>query len=61
MANELKKADLGRVGKDGLEKSTLMDRLLKIKIDGPEDFASKFDLYLNGERAPKLPSEAESN
>ncbi len=60
-AKESMKVDLGRVDKDGLEKSTLMDRLMKIKIDGPVDFASHFELYLNGEKAPKRTSETESN
>jgi hypothetical protein len=36
--------------KSGTEKPTLMDRLMKIEIDGPEDFSSQFDLYLNGEK-----------
>jgi hypothetical protein len=36
--------------KNGQEKPTLMDRLMEIEIDGPEDFASQFDLYLNGEK-----------
>lgn len=31
-------------------KLTLMDRLMKIEIDGPEDFSSNFDQYLNGEK-----------
>ena len=26
-------------------------RLSRIKIDGPEDFAANFDLYLNGEKS----------
>ncbi|HEY4573115.1 MAG TPA: hypothetical protein VIJ26_04110 [Thermoanaerobaculia bacterium] len=28
-------------GKKGKEKATLMDRLIEIKIDGPEDFATR--------------------
>jgi hypothetical protein len=36
--------------KGSREKPTLMDRLMKIEIDGPEDFASHFDQYLNGEK-----------
>lgn len=27
-----------------------MARLREIKIDGPEDFASNFDLYMSGEK-----------
>jgi hypothetical protein len=61
MTKEFIKADLDRVDEDGLETSTLMDRLVKIKIDGPEDFASHFDLYLNGEKVPKRASETGSN
>lgn len=30
--------------------STLMDRLMQIQIDGPEDFAANFDLYASGEK-----------
>ncbi len=37
-------------GKGSTEKSTLMDRLVEIEIDAPEDFATHFDLYLNGEK-----------
>ena len=37
-------------GKGGQEKPTLMDRLMEIEIDAPEDFATHFDLYLNGEK-----------
>jgi hypothetical protein len=32
------------------QKPTLMDRLMQIQIDGPEDFASNFEQYLNGEK-----------
>ncbi|HEY2291698.1 MAG TPA: hypothetical protein VGM86_13445 [Thermoanaerobaculia bacterium] len=39
-----------RGGQGGKEKSTLMDRLTEIEIDAPEDFATHFDLYLNGEK-----------
>lgn len=28
----------------------LMDRLLKIRIDGPEDWSENIDAYLNGEK-----------
>lgn len=31
-------------------KQSLMDKLRSIKIEGPEDFAANFDLYLNGEK-----------
>jgi hypothetical protein len=37
-------------GKGSKEKPTLMDRLKEIEIDAPEDFATHFDLYLNGEK-----------
>jgi hypothetical protein len=37
-------------GKTSKERSTLMDRLSEIEIDAPEDFATHFDLYLNGEK-----------
>jgi hypothetical protein len=30
---------------------TLMDKLMEIQIDGPEDFAANFDLYLSGEKS----------
>jgi len=30
---------------------TLMDRLMQIQIDGPEDLAANFDLYLSGEKS----------
>lgn len=34
------------------EKSlTFMQRLQRIKIDGPPDFAENFDLYMNGEKS----------
>ena len=33
------------------EKPTLMERLSKIKIQGPPDFAENFDLYANGEKS----------
>jgi hypothetical protein len=36
-------------GDEGSE-STLMDRLMQIQIDGPEDFAANFDLYASGEK-----------
>jgi hypothetical protein len=36
--------------KSSTGKPTLMDRLMEIEIDGPEDFSSHFDLYLNGEK-----------
>lgn len=34
----------------GAKESFLM-RLSRIQIDGPEDFAANFDLYLNGEKS----------
>ena len=34
---------------DAGSEPTLMDRLREIKIDAPEDFATNFDRYLNGE------------
>lgn len=37
-------------GTGSKEKPTLMDRLTEIEIDAPEDFATHFDLYLNGEK-----------
>ncbi len=33
------------------EKLTLMERLRKIKIQGPPDFAENFDLYASGEKS----------
>ena len=32
-------------------KENFLLRLSRIKIDGPEDFAANFDLYLNGEKS----------
>ena len=32
-------------------KPSLMERLRKIKIDGPPDFAENFDLYMSGEKS----------
>ena len=32
-------------------KPTLMERLRKIKIQGPPDFSENFDLYMNGEKS----------
>ncbi|HZT60716.1 MAG TPA: hypothetical protein VFA21_19075 [Pyrinomonadaceae bacterium] len=32
-------------------KQSLLARLRKIQIEGPEDLASNFDLYLNGEKS----------
>jgi len=34
----------------GAKESFLM-RLSRIQIEGPEDFAANFDLYLNGEKS----------
>ena len=34
----------------GPNKPTLMDSLLEIQIDGPEDFSTNLDLYLSGEK-----------
>lgn len=31
-------------------KQSLMSRLKRIKIQGPEDFAANIDLYMNGEK-----------
>jgi hypothetical protein len=61
MTKRFIKAESDRVDEDIQERSTLMDRLAKIKIDGPEDFASRLDRYLNGEKVPKGISESESN
>jgi len=36
--------------RDEISESTLMDRLMQIQIDGPEDFAANFDLYASGEK-----------
>lgn len=36
--------------KETAPKPSLMARLSKIKIDGPEDFAVNLDLYLHGEK-----------
>ena len=33
------------------QKPSLMERLSKIKIIGPPDFAENFDLYMNGEKS----------
>lgn len=30
---------------------SLMERLAKIKIEGPPDFAENFDLYMSGEKS----------
>jgi hypothetical protein len=32
-------------------KQSLMAKLRSIQIEGPEDFAANFDLYLNGEKS----------
>lgn len=32
-------------------KPSLMERLRKIKIDGPPDFSRHLDLYMNGEKS----------
>ena len=32
-------------------KPSFMERLGKIKIDGPPDFAENFDLYMSGEKS----------
>ncbi len=32
-------------------KESFLMRLSRIKLDGPEDFAANFDLYLNGEKS----------
>ena len=39
-----------KYSRDEGPKSTLMDRLMQIQIDGPEDFAANFDLYASGEK-----------
>jgi hypothetical protein len=33
------------------DKENLLMRLSRIQIEGPEDFAANFDLYLNGEKS----------
>jgi ABC-type dipeptide/oligopeptide/nickel transport system ATPase component len=33
------------------QKSSLMSRLRKVKIDAPEDFADNYDLYMSGEKS----------
>jgi hypothetical protein len=37
--------------KSGDGKESFLARLSRIQIDGPEDFAANFDLYLNGEKS----------
>jgi hypothetical protein len=32
-------------------KDSFLSRLSRIQIEGPEDFAANFDLYLNGEKS----------
>jgi hypothetical protein len=39
-----------KYSRDETSESTLMDRLMQIQIDGPEDFAANFDLYASGEK-----------
>ncbi len=67
MTKELIKAEIDRVDEDHLDELyeivlrfsrgqgagelTLMDQLMEIRIDAPEDFAANFDLYLNGEKS----------
>lgn len=36
--------------KEAERKPSLLARLSRIKIDGPEDFAANLDLYLSGEK-----------
>lgn len=36
--------------KDGEHELSLMAKLKRIKIDGPEDFSANLDLYLSGEK-----------
>lgn len=67
MTKELIKAEIDRVDEDQLDElyeivlrfsrgkeeggATLMDQLMEIRIEAPEDFAANFDLYLNGEKS----------
>lgn len=37
-------------GKRPPRSGELMEKLLKVRIEGPEDFSENFDAYLNGER-----------
>ena len=47
-------ADVERVegGRRPPRSGELMEKLLKVRIEGPEDFSENFDAYLNGERRP---------
>lgn len=49
---KLVQADAERVegGKRPPRSGELMEKLLKVRIEGPEDFSENFDAYLNGER-----------
>ena len=49
---KLVQADVERVegGKRPPRSGELMEKLLKVRIEGPEDFSENFDAYLNGER-----------
>lgn len=49
---KLIQADVERVesGKRPPRSGELMEKLLKVRIEGPEDFSENFDAYLNGER-----------
>lgn len=37
-------------GKKPPPSGELMEKLMKVRIEGPEDFSENFDAYLNGER-----------
>ncbi len=49
---KLVQADIERVegGKRPPRSGELMEKLLKIRIEGPEDFSENLDAYLSGER-----------
>ena len=36
--------------KSGVQEPSLMEKLRRIKIDAPEDFATNLDLYASGEK-----------
>lgn len=50
---KLVQADVERAegGKRPPRSGELMEKLLKVRIEGPEDFSENFDAYLNGEPA----------
>jgi hypothetical protein len=67
VTKEIIKSELDRVPEERLEEvyevvklysrrtpsngSSLLSKLKKIKIDGPEDFSENLDLYLSGEKS----------